>query len=101
MNEENKELKEKLASEIQRSAWDALQPHATREALICVAPALALLDVALAAVQDNKEKIVSWLEQGLLWKPTPTTVQELAATPDREFDFIIAQPFVFMVFPKD
>jgi len=87
-------LEDKLRSEVQETSWDALVKHAERGGLILVSPQLDLVVAALAVAEDRSEDITTFLEAGLLIRPSEATVASLDAEGNPKFSFVIVQPFV-------
>lgn len=83
---------EKFTGEV---AWSYLKPHAERDALIWVDPALDLAEVAKAFTDDDSERVANWLGHGDLVK-----VGELHAKQwedgDECFLAVVVTPFVLM-----
>lgn len=88
-------LREQIEREIQKVAWDALEPHVMRDALILVDPTLELTEVAIAATEDCKDLMELWVDRGWLSKPNSAQLETLKAQPEQRFDFVVVQPFVF------
>ena len=88
-------LREQIEREIQKVAWDALEPHVMRDALILVDPMLELTEVAIAAAEDCKDLMELWVDRGWLSKPTEAQLSTMKSQPEQIFDFVIVQPFVF------
>ena len=88
-------LREKIEREIQKVAWDALEPHAGRDALILVDPMLELTEVAIAAAEDCSDLMELWVDRGWLSKPSEEQLSTMKSTPEQVYDFVIVQPFVF------
>ena len=95
MSNQSTELREKLNKEIQKVSWDALQPHAERDALILVDDTLELVEVAIVAAEDCADLMNLWVEKGWLSKPSQDDLHNFETNPKQEFDFLIVQPYVF------
>ena len=70
MSNQSAELRDKLNKEIQKVSWDALQPHAERDALILVDETLELVEVGIVAAEDCADIMNLWVEKGWLSKPS-------------------------------
>lgn len=57
-------LRAKLNAETGRIAWQALERHYARGAVVKVAPGMDLVEVALAVARDDKSSISAWLGDG-------------------------------------
>jgi len=82
--------------EVQRASWSVLREHLRRDAVIVVSEELDLSYVAQRVVEDETAEVIPWLEQSLLSKPNQEQTTLWDGTPEREFCFVIAQPFVLI-----
>jgi hypothetical protein len=92
---DDESLRVQLRSAIHEVDFEALAPHVQRDALLLVAPALGLLDCAMAIASNRAQVIAYWLNHDLIRKPTAaelSTWSTLASA--TRFHFIIVQPFV-------
>jgi hypothetical protein len=89
------ELRTKLTKEIKEVSWDALIPHAERDALILVDHTLELVEVAIVAAEDCADLMNLWVEKGWLTKPSQNDLADFEENPSQQFDFLIVQPYVF------
>jgi len=74
-----------------------LRSHAERGGLLFVDPSLDLVEVALAVGEDRSEDVATWMAKDLLSRPT---AEQMAADDDRDWTFVIVQPFVFVRGPQ-
>ena len=84
-----------LNAQTGRIDWPELQRHFARGLLLVVAPELDLVDTAAKSVQDDKESITAWLEQGQLLKPDIDMAKEWQET-NPEFWAVVAAPWVLV-----
>lgn len=87
-------LSEKLASEVGEAGWESLEPHYLRDALFIVDAKLDLIEVAVAVAEDRVEEVASWIEAGLLARPTVEQAKAWGEKRSLGFRFLIVQPFV-------
>ena len=90
------DVRSKLRREVMSSYWADLAPHQQRGALLLLAPALDLLDVAEAMAKDESARVASWLARGLLWRATDRerTGFEADEASALRFQFVVVQPWV-------
>ena len=88
-------LRDQIEREIQKVAWDALEPHVMRDALILIDPMLELTEVAIAAAEDCTDLMELWVDRGWLSKPSESQLAIMKSQPEQVYDFVIVQPFVF------
>ena len=88
-------IRDKLLGEILPAEWRMLTMHHRREALFLVDPALALIDVAIAVVEDRSDEIRALLEAGQLRRPGAEEVARFERDAEEpRFQSVIVQPFV-------
>jgi hypothetical protein len=85
-----------LKKEILQGLWVDLRDHAERGAIFMIPPDLILSDVGLALAQDNTVQIEGWIKAGELSRPTPAQIKKWDLTPERQFQFLIIQPYVLI-----
>jgi hypothetical protein len=90
------ELEAQLLEEVDEAAWEWLEPHLQRDAVIFVSQQLPLVQVAAAIANDQVAIVQDWITQQLIFKPSPTLVEQLNQTPDRRFQSLIVQPYVLL-----
>jgi hypothetical protein len=90
------DLKTQLQEEIAEVDWNALQPHARRDALIVVNPLLDLVAVGVAIAEDNKQVVDRWIREQLICKPSVDDLSNWNAQPEKMFKTLIVQPFVLI-----
>ena len=87
-------LQAKLSQDVADITWKDLQPHAKRDAVIVIEPALDLTEVAAAIAQDNTESVQSWIANRSIAKPTARQLTDWNSNLTKEFTALIVQPFV-------
>lgn len=93
-------LRETLAETLGEAPWSMLEAHAKRDGIILVDPTLDLLDVAVAIAEDDGDAVSGWMEDGRLTKPDAQAMRTLEARADRQWPFVIVQPFVLVSGPE-
>ncbi|MDP6946111.1 MAG: DUF2288 family protein [Myxococcota bacterium] len=100
MTEDNSSaVRAQLAADAGAATWSMLGAHAQRGGLLFVDPSLDLIDVAFAIAEDQSETVASWMEHGLLSCPTLDDIAGYAADTERQWPFVIVQPYVFVTGP--
>lgn len=82
-----------LLGETARISWHELQPFFARGALLWVAAGLDLVAVAEALVQDERERVAKWLEQGQLAAVAAPLAEDLLQR-DPELWAVVVAPWV-------
>ncbi len=90
------ELKEKVEGQIDLASWTMLSEHNERGAVVIVHPDIDLVEVAVEVAQDNVTSVQGWLDSGMIFKPEESQVQAFNTQPERQFKFIIVQPYVLV-----
>jgi hypothetical protein len=92
------DVRNKLRREVMSSHWEDLAPHQQRGALLLLAPALDLLDVAVAIAGDDKERVTALLKGGQLRRAGEADRARYEHDADEvsevRFQFVIVQPWV-------
>lgn len=89
------EIVKQIEQELGSVKWKELAPHLARDSIIIVATSLSLAEVGAFVVKDNQEKINSWIEAGLLVKPSLEQIDTWQKE-DPSFICSIVQPFVLI-----
>lgn len=85
-----------FASQIEEVEWHWLRLHLERGAVIIVAPALDLAEVATRVASDDSSAVGAWVSSGQLTKPTLEQIGAWNADPMRRFRMLIVQPYVLV-----
>ncbi len=93
---ESGDLRTELTESLDEAEWDWLSPHARRDALLVVDHTLDLVDVGLAIASDNVSSVQGWIQQQLLYKPSPEQLSDWEGNPITRFNALIVQPFVLI-----
>lgn len=96
-----RDLRQKLRTEVMSCYWEDLAPHQARGALLMLVPEIDLLDVAEAMANDDKLRISQWLEAGALRRVGASEAEHLGALSESlgedaapRFQFVVVQPWV-------
>jgi hypothetical protein len=89
-----KSVRELLSAEIQTTPWHFLKPHSERDGVIVVAQSLDLLEVGCAIVENHAQTVEQWVNDHRLAKPTKEQLDSWDQEPAKQFNFLIAQPWV-------
>ncbi len=76
--------------------WRELKIHLQRDAIITVAQALDIIDVAVAVADDDKEIVEGWIGSEQLGKPTEEQLKTWEKTQEKPFRMLIVQPFILI-----
>lgn len=90
------DLKAELAEMLDEAEWNWLYPHAERDALVVVNPSLDLLDVGVAIATDNVSSVERWIDEQLIYKPSPDQVADWQRDRTKRFTALIIQPYVLV-----
>ncbi len=90
------DLKEKLTSEILETNWKPLAEHFARGVVYYLEPELDLVEVAEAMATDNVSTIKKWLDDGLIYTPTPEQATQFHDDKDQVFNMLIIEPYVLI-----
>ncbi|MDX2096973.1 MAG: DUF2288 domain-containing protein [Leptolyngbyaceae cyanobacterium bins.59] len=89
-------LRADLETMLDEAEWNWLQPHAQRDVLVVVAPDLDLLDVGVAIAGDNTTSVQNWINQRLIYKPSPDQLSEWNDDQTKKFQALIVRPYVLI-----
>lgn len=92
-------LRERLNAETGRIRWSELERHFARGATVTVAPTLDLVEVAACFVDDDTERVQSWLELGEVAR-TGDDEARLWAAADAELWAVVVHPWVLVQEPQ-
>jgi hypothetical protein len=88
-------LREKLRAEVMAARWADLVPQFARGALLLVAPAADLLDVAEAIARDDRAQVEALLSAGTLRRAADEDARRFTELGSQlRFQFVIVQPWV-------
>ncbi|WP_088890457.1 DUF2288 domain-containing protein [Leptolyngbya ohadii] len=90
------ELREELEKMVDEAEWDWLIPHAQRDAIVLVDPALDLVDVGVAIANDNVSTVQEWILAEKLQKPSQQQLSDWGQDRSRRFNALIVQPYVLI-----
>lgn len=90
------ELREELEKMVDEAEWDWLIPHAQRDAVVLVDPALNLVDVGVAIANDQVAIVQDWIMTAKLQKPSQQQLSDWGQDRSRRFNALIVQPYVLI-----
>lgn len=93
------DLKVELTAALDEAEWDWLKPHADRDCLIVVVPGLDLVEVGIAIARDDVSTVGRWINEQMIYKPSPTEMAAWQTTENKRFNALIVQPFVLVQDP--
>jgi hypothetical protein len=79
-----------------QAPWALIEPHAMRDAVIVVSPALDLKETADVVARNDHARVAAWIESGSLAKPTAAQLESWRSTPERIFASVVVQPYVLV-----
>ncbi len=88
------EVRAELQGALDQAEWAWLAPFAKRDAVILVDATLDLVETGLKIVLDDKALIGTWVNQGLLQKPTSDQLRSWEQDSKRRFMILVVQPYV-------
>ncbi|NCJ05346.1 DUF2288 family protein [Synechococcales cyanobacterium C] len=94
------DIKTRLRADLAEVLWQDLIPHSKRDAVIVVSPTLDLVSVGVAIAEDNTALVQLWIQQSLVYKPTPAQLSDWNAHVNTVFCTLIVQPFVLVRAPE-
>ena len=71
-----------------------LQSHHERGGLVIVSEELDLVEVGRCVAEDEVDTVKKWLDSGEVKKPDEKDVASWERGPERQFIFVIVQPYV-------
>lgn len=89
-------MRETLAASIGPIEFADIRAHLTRDAVIVVDASLDLLEVGEAVARDDKARVGSWIEQGLIGKPSLEKIEAWSKTEGAAWTALVVQPFVLL-----
>ena len=90
------DIKHQLTEELAPMDWETLIPHAKRDAIIVVDPALDLVEVGVAIAEDQANTVQNWISELLIHKPSREELSRWNENLTQEFLTLIVQPFVLI-----
>jgi len=95
MDEADTDLHTRLNAEKGKLVWPELERHFARGVVIKVAPALDLIEVAVAVAEDDKRKVEAWMSSGDVSHPDMDDAKDWV---ERQPDFwaVVVAPWVLV-----
>lgn len=90
------DLKEKLNKEVLETNWPPLVDHFARGAVYLVDRELDLVEVGLTMADDDVSRIKSYLDDGLMYPPTPEEATSFSEDESLFFNMLIIEPYVLI-----
>ena len=90
------DLREQLTAAQDEAAWEWLEPHAKRDAIIWVAQDIALVDVGMAIASDNTTQVQRWIDEQVIRKPDAEQLGQWNEDSSVRFQSLIVAPFVLI-----
>ena len=90
------DLRAELTEAIDQAEWEWLLPHVERDVVVMVAAVLDLVEVGMAMVNDNTAMVHQWIDDGLLYKPSPEQRAAWHQSLNKQFTALIVQPYVLV-----
>jgi hypothetical protein len=89
-------LRTKLAERLGPVYFSDMRAHLERDAVILIAPALPLLDAAVAVANDDAERVGRWIADGTMRKPSRRERDAWPTEEGRTWLAVVVQPFVLV-----
>lgn len=89
-------MRKRIESSMERVEWQVLSPQAGKDVFILVAQELSLVEAACSVVEDDAEEVQRLLSEGSIGKPTLEQIQRWNQQPEKQFNAVIAHPFVLI-----
>lgn len=96
MDEELLPLRTRLNLETARITWQELQRYFAAGKVICVDPALDLIEVAACLAEDNAAQLKSWLTQTQVGQLSDTQARAWAEQPPNNLWAVVVAPWVLV-----
>jgi hypothetical protein len=90
------DLKEKLEKDILETSWNPLAEHFAKGAVYLLDGDLELAEVGESMAGDNLSSVKEWLDNGLLYPPTPEEALKFSQTEEVLFNMLIIEPYVLI-----
>ena len=79
--------------------YSDLKAHLERDAVFVVAPALSLIECAVAVAMDDVDVVQGWIEGGALRKPSRKERERWPKDEEQRWRAVVVQPFVLIQQP--
>lgn len=79
--------------------YSDLEAHLQRDAVFVVAPALPLIECAVAVAMDDVDVVRAWIDDGALRKPSRKERERWPSTEEQRWRAVVVQPFVLIQEP--
>ena len=88
-------LRREYHGQTARIHWEDLQVHYARGAVVCAAPGMNLVEVAIELGMDNTAQFEAWIEADQISRPTEEQAREWFEN-NTEFWAVVAAPWVLV-----
>ncbi len=88
--------REELARSVDEAEWGWLRAHLERGGLIVVARELDLVATGLKIAADDSAAVRSWIDGGLLSKPSREQIASWDCDRSKKFRVLIVSPYVLI-----
>ncbi len=89
-------LREKLEADLLETSWAPLAEHFAKGAVYLLDKDLELVEVGESMASDNLSEVKQWLDNGLLYPPTPEEALQFNKTDEVLFNMLIIEPYVLI-----
>ncbi|MEM1427769.1 MAG: DUF2288 domain-containing protein [Cyanobacteria bacterium P01_H01_bin.130] len=90
------DLRQQLTAAQDEAAWEWLEPHAKRDAIIWVSDEIDLVDVGMAIASDDTTQVQRWIDEQVISKPTAQQLGDWNEDNAIRFNSLIVAPFVLI-----
>lgn len=90
------DLRQQLTTSQDEAAWEWLEPHAKRDAIIWVSDEIDLVDVGMAIATDDAKKVQHWIAEQVISKPNADQLSQWNSDNTIRFKSLIVAPFVLI-----
>lgn len=90
------DLRQQLTTSQDEAAWEWLEPHAKRDAIIWVSDEIELVDVGMAIATDNTLQVQRWIDEQVICKPSADQLGQWNDDSSIRFNSLIIAPFVLI-----
>ncbi len=89
-------LRIKLAERLGPVFFSDLKAHLERDAVVIIAPTVALLEAAVAVASDDADRVGGWIRDGSMRKPSREERGRWPSEEGRTWLAVVVQPFVLV-----
>ena len=93
---DKQKLIEKLEKEQEVATWRDLRVHSARGAILLIGNGISLAEVGAEFAIDNKLQVAKWITEQTIKKPDQDFLNDMEKNLEKQFSFIIIQPYVLI-----